>query len=177
MTDFKEEGFRIDKLDLNNISPGLEDDHRVYNHDGSSTITLTDGSTTSKMGWYMWDNDNNSWFPMGQHADLVDGYHGADLAALAENETVTGQWKFDSNINLNENELTNISKLIGSNGQYILYSNDGRIAIWNNGIKSIDILENNDVSIPNGNLYSSGVRVEEGNIIRFLSRRLDGVTI
>jgi hypothetical protein len=95
MTDFTQDGFKIDSQDLSSLSPTSDDNHRVYNHDGSSTLTLTDGSTTSKKGWYMWSNPDSAWFPMGQHADLVDGYHGKDLAALAENETVSGLWSFD----------------------------------------------------------------------------------
>lgn len=97
MTTLNNDGFIIDSQDLSVVSPGSSDHTRVFNHDGSATITLTDGSTTSNRGWYMWDNPQAAWFPMGQHADLVDGYHGADLAALAENESVTGAWDFGTN--------------------------------------------------------------------------------
>lgn len=34
------------------------------------------------------------------NADLLDGYHGADLAARAENETITGEWTFNANVGI-----------------------------------------------------------------------------
>ena len=105
MTSFNGEGFQIKAQDLAAISPGENDHHRVYNHDGSSSLTLTDGSTTSKRGWYMWDNSSGSWFPMGQHADLVDGYHGQDLAAVAESRTITGSWDFSTDPTINGEDV------------------------------------------------------------------------
>jgi hypothetical protein len=93
---FTDDGFRIPAQDLSAATPGPDDHRRVFHHDASATITLTDGSTTSKRGWYMWDHDATAWFPMGQHADLVDGYHGDDLAVRAENETIGGEWDFET---------------------------------------------------------------------------------
>ena len=36
----------------------------------------------------------------GLDADTVDGYHASNLAALAENETITGLWQFSQGVNL-----------------------------------------------------------------------------
>ncbi len=44
------------------------------------------------------DSDSQGWIDVNSNidADTVDGYEGSDLAALVENETVSGSWAFSS---------------------------------------------------------------------------------
>lgn len=144
MTTLNNDGFQIDAQDLSAASPTSDDHQRVYNHDGSATITLTDGSTTSKRGWYIWDNPASAWFPMGQHADLVDGYHGADLAALADNETITGSWTFNNKI------AADVDSVDGYHASALaaLSEAESISGAWN-----IDTANGGDLTIANGAIY------------------------
>lgn len=64
----------------------------------SVTVTagnqLTGGGTMSLGGTVTVDVNEGS--GSGLDSDLLDGYHGADLAALAENETIGGSWTFNA---------------------------------------------------------------------------------
>jgi hypothetical protein len=67
-----------------------------------------DGTSTAAHGfeidgyisWHAGNHGHNS----GMNADLVDGYHGEELGALAEDEVVTGHWTFD-NISVNDRDV------------------------------------------------------------------------
>lgn len=66
-------------------------DYLYMKHSGgvSGGLVLKVGSTEYRV--FHEGNDGPS---SGLDADTVDGYHGAALAVLAENETVTGSWNF-----------------------------------------------------------------------------------
>ncbi|SFR42050.1 hypothetical protein SAMN04487947_1217 [Halogeometricum rufum] len=70
----------------------------------------------------------------GLDADTVDGYEGSDLAALAESESVTGAWTFDSDVTITQDtavdlsaggELTLAAADDGANGQVTLDTGSG----------------------------------------------------
>ena len=70
----------------------------------------------------------------GLNADTVDGYEGSDLAALAESESVTGAWTFDSDVTVTQDtavdlsaggELTLAAADDGANGQVTLDTGSG----------------------------------------------------
>lgn len=58
------DGLVIPPQDLSTLSPESNDDARLYNHDGSSSITLVGGGTTSQQGYYMWDHAAGAWEAM-----------------------------------------------------------------------------------------------------------------
>lgn len=71
------------------------EDNTLYHHDGTGTITLVDGSTTSSHGYYMWDAGAPGWVQIAQDADTVDGYHADQLAKLA-GDIFTGPLRVDT---------------------------------------------------------------------------------
>ncbi|ELY91484.1 hypothetical protein [Natrialba taiwanensis] len=78
--------------DLSQVSGS---DTTLHLHDGTNSITLADGSTTSNVGYYRWDESASGWRQIGQDADTVDGYHGDQLAKLA-GDTFTGSVRVDT---------------------------------------------------------------------------------
>lgn len=72
MTDIDDNGLLTTEQDLSTLSPGLDDHNRMYNHDGSSSITLTDGSTTSGAGLYLWDKNAAAWDPVSASGSITD---------------------------------------------------------------------------------------------------------
>lgn len=57
-------GLNVRAQDLSALSLGSTDDGDLYRHDGSASITLHDGTTTSSEGYYVWDNGNSGWRQM-----------------------------------------------------------------------------------------------------------------
>lgn len=58
-------GQDIGAQDLSALSLGPDQDGRLYHHDGSNPVTLTDGSTQSDAGYYRWDNGNSGFSYLG----------------------------------------------------------------------------------------------------------------
>lgn len=58
------DGLRLPAQDLSTVTPASTDDSRMYNHDGSAAITLTSGGTSTKNGFYVWDNSQGAWNPL-----------------------------------------------------------------------------------------------------------------
>ena len=94
-TELNDSGLKIAEKDLSAMSPTSNDHGRMFNHDGSSAITLADESQTTKPGFYIWDNDEEKWRASGENAQNVGGYTASELATLAEDEAVTGSWNFE----------------------------------------------------------------------------------
>ena len=94
-TELNDSGLKIAEKDLSAMSPTSNDHGRMFNHDGSSAITLADESQTTKPGFYIWDNDEETWRASGENAQNVGGYTASELATLAEDEAVTGSWNFE----------------------------------------------------------------------------------
>lgn len=96
-TSLNRDGLIIEPQDLSALSPGSENHGRLYNHDGSSSITLTGGESVTDNGFYMWDANAGGWNPLKltvADADYLDGYDSSEFAVLAEGETVSGAWNF-----------------------------------------------------------------------------------
>ncbi|UBF22179.1 hypothetical protein HRTV-2_gp31 [Halorubrum virus HRTV-2] len=104
-TKLNDDGLKIEAQDLSLLSPTNEDDNRLFNHDGSSAITLAGGTTTSNAGYYMWDNAAGAWAPMKENVERVGGYTASEIAMLAENESVSGLWDFGQNPTVNGNPV------------------------------------------------------------------------
>ena len=94
-TGLNDSGLKIAEKDLSAMWPTSNDHGRMFNHDGSSAITLADESQTTKPGFYIWDNDEEAWRASGENAQNVGGYTASELATLAEDEAVTGSWNFE----------------------------------------------------------------------------------
>ena len=94
-TGLNDSGLKIAEKDLSAMSPTSNDHGRMFNHDGSSAITLANESQTTKPGFYIWDNDEEAWRASGENAQNVGGYTASELATLAEDEAVTGSWNFE----------------------------------------------------------------------------------
>ena len=94
-TELNDSGLKIAEKDLSAMSPTSNDHGRMFNHDGSSAITLADESQTTKPGFYIWDNDEETWRSFSKNAQNVGGYTASELATLAEDEVVTGSWNFE----------------------------------------------------------------------------------
>lgn len=77
---------RIEPQDLSLVT-GRADG--LYLHNGTSAITLADGSTTTQRGYYIWDAVSAGWRQVAQDADTVDGFHADQLAKVA-GDTFTG---------------------------------------------------------------------------------------
>lgn len=94
MSSISKYGILIEQQDLSTTSPGSEDHGRLYNHDGSSSITLTSGSTTSDAGYYMWNNSAGAWDPTFvdnsdvSDADTLDGLDSTQFIRSDLNGTV-----------------------------------------------------------------------------------------
>lgn len=58
------DGLRIPVQDLSGLNAGSEDNGRLFHHNGSSTITLVSGATTTEIGLYKWDNGAGAWEPV-----------------------------------------------------------------------------------------------------------------
>jgi len=66
----------------------------LYWRGGNSS---TFGGSGSKTSWLKIWHEGNDGSGSGLDADKVDGYNGSDLAALSEDETITGKWTVNAN--------------------------------------------------------------------------------
>lgn len=88
MTNLDKYGLRLSVEDLSTLTPDSDDDGRIFLHDGTSALTLTDATTSSKEGHYMWDQATTAWRPLMHDADTVDGKHASDFApAVHDHDT------------------------------------------------------------------------------------------
>lgn len=192
-TSINKDGLIIEAQDLSLLTPGSENDGRLYNHDGSSSITLTTGDTTTDTGFYMWDASASSWNPLkntfhaaenietnGSAATVRDTTNNLDIARLLEG----GDSEFpNGQIVLGEDATNNSHNLRFSQTDYANGSIDylgGGIRIWgadgsgglNRHITS-DVggnvnIESGDLSIATGNEITDGsgntrVKLNGGN--------------
>lgn len=94
MSSISKYGILIEQQDLSTVSSGSEDDGRLYNHDGTSSITLTSGSTTSDAGYYIWNNSAGAWDPTfvdsgdTTDADTLDGLDSTQFIRSDQDGTV-----------------------------------------------------------------------------------------
>jgi hypothetical protein len=163
MTEFTGDGLQITAQDLSALNPSTEDDDRLYNHDGSSSITLTGGTTTSRRGFYLWDDSQSAWFPSFKNADLLDGKEAGDFILNNGSGSMEGDLDFANygiinlgeasggtgGIHLNTNHVEVHSHTAGANIR-LLDSNSAVIA---------EAIEGGNFEIPNGNLTEQGDRV------------------
>lgn len=82
-------GFRIEEQDLSNLSLGLDYHNYIFHHDGTGEITLSDSSSTTSSGLYLWDSNNSAWVPTQEDAITLGGYS-ADQFAKVSGDTFNG---------------------------------------------------------------------------------------
>lgn len=87
MTKLNDDGLVISRQDLSTKSPGGQDDGRIYNHDGSSSITLVDGATTTNSGYYMWEDSDGAWNPMKATLTSAEGLFTNGKTAVVRDDT------------------------------------------------------------------------------------------
>lgn len=139
----------VEPQDLSTLNLGAEEDNNLYRHDGSSSITTESGST-SKAGFYAWNNEQ------GQFANVG----GLD-------ETVAAEWQAEHTFQaglLVEDDIR--STALGGN------------AIWDESAGYIRqaVLENDSVSVTAGSGLSGGGSISLGGSTS-LSLTNDSVTI
>lgn len=163
MTEFTLNGLKITSQNLSELSPSSDDNDRLYNHDGSGEIDLTGGITTSRRGFYLWDESAQKWFPSFENANLLDGKEAGDFVIGDGSGVMSGDLDFSNNgiinlgtasgttgsITLNTNHLEIAANSTGSNIRFL----DG------NGALIAEAMEGGDVDVPNGQLSEQGSRV------------------
>lgn len=99
-----DDGLVLPPQDLSSLTPGPEDNGRLYNHDGTASITLTTGSTTTVKGYYQWDNAESAWRPMKStettqtsDADTLDGLDSIDFIQADGSIAYTGSQDMNGN--------------------------------------------------------------------------------
>lgn len=162
-TEFTHDGLMIAAQDLSAISPKSEDHDRMFHHDGSSSISIVGGSSTGQRGYYIWDKDDQSWYPLFHNADKLDG---KDSGAFLHRD---GSLPMLDDLDLDHNGLLNTDTVESGVGRLSLNSNNVSISALsagvsiklkdNNGLLLLNALEGGDVNIPNGTLSESGQRV------------------
>jgi hypothetical protein len=176
MTELDDNGLQIDAQDLGSVSPTAEDNGRLYNHDGSSSITLTTGSTTTNNGFYMWDDGAGAWHPLkltlsaaedletqGSTAIVRDTTNGLDIARFLEgghiefpngDTTVRGgylsleRWGNQLRFVDTNNSVDNV--FIDKNGISTVFRNAA------SGNKLFTVGDDGSVGVPNGPLSIQG---------------------
>lgn len=81
--------FAVPAEDLSSLSLSSEDDGGLFYHDGTSTISMVDGTTSSNTGYYRYRHSDSRWRKVGDEAMLLDG-HQASAFALVDGDTFTG---------------------------------------------------------------------------------------
>jgi hypothetical protein len=163
MTDFTGDGLQIDAIDLSAINPKSGDHDRMFHHDGSSSINMTGGGSTTQRGYYVWDSDEGAWHGLFHNADKLDGMESGDFihrdGALAMLE----------NLDIGHNSLVNTDSVESGVGKLSLNSNHVSLKALSgganvqledsNGLLLLNAQESGDVDIPNGQLSEQGSRV------------------
>lgn len=99
MTDLNTDGLRLPAQDLSAISPGEDDDGRLFHHDGSNLIDITTGESVSNKGFYVWDNSVGLWNPLKltlSDANLFDGQPSSAYLKADGTNPATGTLNFET---------------------------------------------------------------------------------
>lgn len=163
MTEFTGDGLRVNPQDLSAISPKGDDDDRMFHHDGSSTISTVGGGSDSERGYYLWDTDENAWYPLFRNADKIDGKEAGDFLWR------DGSLEMEGHLDAGNHGLINVGEAKGGSGGIHLNTNHVEIhsheagknvrLIDSNGLLIADAIEGGDFNVPNGSLKESGNRV------------------
>lgn len=169
MTSLNNDGLIVTKQDLGAVSPNSDDDGRLYNHDGSSTLTLVGGNTSNNDGYYMWDAAASAWHPLkntikaaeqvdtnGSSAVVRDTTNAATIAAFHEGggADIYGTTTIHPSpggtgghlvVNDGQIILENAKNIFfeDSNGtrNFSLYNRGGSSLAWYDYVNGIDLLE------------------------------------
>jgi hypothetical protein len=162
-TEFTHDGLMISAQDLSGISPVSDDHDRMFHHDGSSEISMVGGGTTSQRGYYVWDSDLNSWYPLFHNADKLDGKEAGDFLQR------DGSLPMQADLDLSHNGLIDVDSLKSGVGEVLLNANHLKINSLSGGsnvqlndsnnLLLLDAQEGGDVDVPNGALNEQGSRV------------------
>lgn len=164
MSNINKHGIIVPKQDLNGVPSDELDDGRLYQHDGSSTLTLTTGATSTNTGYYIWDEAASAWDPQEvtiTDSDTLDGLDSTDFVKADGSVAMTG-------------DLT----IGGGNlrGLDDIFSGSPSSAIRTNGVDGTDewgfyddfnkkwiahFYEGGNVSFPGGN-----VEIQNGQLIQ-----------
>jgi len=161
-TEFTKDGLVISAQDLSAINPDSEDNERMFHHDGSSSISMVGGGTTSQRGYYVWDSDSSAWHPLFHNADKLDGMESGEFVHRDGSLAMAGDLDFDhfgitnadfiesgaGRLNLNSNHATLSAESAGGSVQLA----------DNNGLLLLDANEGGVVNVPN-TLNEAGNRV------------------
>lgn len=167
-TSLNRNGLIIDAQDLSGLNPGSENDDRLYNHDGSSSITLTNGSTVSESGYYMWDNAAGAWHPL-KNASAVD----------STGDTMTGNLSLGDNI-LNDTKSISFTDRDGGTGQYIVNEDatTGKLRVLGpTGSELTRWGEGGNFEIPGGNLIGGSTDFRIGGTNTEIQNTAGGFTL
>jgi len=163
MTEFTLDGLKISSQDLSSLSPSSDDNDRLYNHDGSGDIELTGGITTSRRGFYLWDESSQKWFPSFENANLLDGKEAGDFLISDGSGAMSGDLDFDSNGIINLGTASGVSGSIRLNTNHVelaASSTGSNIRLLDaNGALIAEAIEGGDFDVPNGQLSEQGSRV------------------
>lgn len=162
-TEFTHDGLMISAQDLSAISPESEDHDRMFHHDGSASISMVGGSSTSQRGYYVWDKDAQGWYALFHNADKLDG---KESGAFVHRD---GSLPMEADLDLDHFDLVNADSVESGVGRLSLNSNhvtldalsggsDVRLRDSNN-LLLLNASEGGDVNIPNGALTEQGDRV------------------
>lgn len=88
-TEFSNDGIVIAAQDLSVLTPGTDDHNRVFHHDGSASITLTNANTTTASGYYLWNNTQGGWVPLAEKA--MGGAEISPTSITTERATIDGR--------------------------------------------------------------------------------------
>jgi hypothetical protein len=162
-TEFTEDGLMISAQDLSGISPDSDDDERMFQHNGSATIPLVGGSSTSERGFYIWDAEKSAWYPSFQNANMLGGKTSGEFIHR------DGSLSMEGDLDLSHNGLINVDSLKSGVGEILLNSNNLSINSLSagsnvqlndsNNLLLLDAQEGGDVDVPNGALNEQGSRV------------------
>lgn len=81
MTYIDNDNITIDGTDLSNLLSSERDDNGLYYHNGTSSISLADGDTTSAEGYYVWDGVALGWEKLGATEGDREEFLSADVLA------------------------------------------------------------------------------------------------
>lgn len=87
-TNIGRDGIRLPERDLSTLTPDNEDNGRLFFHDGSGSISLVGGKTTSTAGGYIWRQTDGAWMSVSQSSSVG----GADIVIYESAGTVFADW-------------------------------------------------------------------------------------
>jgi hypothetical protein len=163
MTDFTGDGLQIDAIDLSAINPKSGDHDRMFHHDGSSSINMTGGGSTTQRGYYVWDSDEGAWHGLFHNADKLDGMESGDFIHRDGALAMLGDLDIGHNALLNTDSVeSGVGKLLLNSNHVSLKALSGGANVQledSNGLLLLNAQESGDVDIPNGQLSEQGSRV------------------